>query len=86
MHGGNSVVDRFQVEIVIVVQKIVIPSKKKKWNLPMVHNSQFTSKENILYGPKLRSALAYLGLWQIDFFGDIYSTNILCRAANWDRR
>ena len=80
MHGGHSVVYDFQVEMVFMDQNIVIPIDKQKGNLPVVQNYLLKSKENNLYVSQLRCALDYLIFRELNFFGYICPTNILCHA------
>ena len=55
----------------------MIPIDNLKGNLPVVHNSQLTSKENNIHGSQIRYAFSYLVLRQLDPFGYPRPTNIL---------
>ena len=77
IHRGHSLVHGFQVGMIFPDHKILISIEKQKGNHPRVHNSQFTPKENNLYGSQIRSALAYSVLENLVIFGDICPTNIL---------
>ena len=82
MHGGHSVLHFFHVEMVFLYHNIVIPIENQKWNLPVVHNSHLTSKENNLYWSKPRSDLDYSLFRHLDFFIYLRPAEILCHVFN----
>ena len=68
MTGGS-------VEMILKNNKIVIPIRREQANLPMVRNSFVSTREKKEVGPHIQSAMAYSNLSQLNFFGDLRTSN-----------
>ena len=73
-----------QVVMMLRDHHIKIPINRNAANLPVVFKSFVSSKEKRLIGPQMLSGLAHTRLSQLDFFGDLATTNDL-RASNVER-
>ena len=49
--------------------------RREQANIPMTHNYFVSTKEKKEVGPHIRSAIAYYNLSQLDFFGDLRTSN-----------
>ena len=50
---------------------IIIPINIQEANLPIIYNYDVTSAQKKRHGPLLISGKAFIGLYYLDFFGDL---------------
>ena len=62
--------------------KIVIPIRREQANLPMVHNSFVSTREKKEVGPHILSAMAYSNRSQLDFFGDLRTSDEMVNGTH----
>ena len=62
--------------------KIVIMIRCEQANLPIVFDSDVTTKQKKKVGPHIRSAMAYSNLQSLDFFGDLQISSELIKGKS----
>ena len=62
------------VEMHCKSNRVVIPIRREKENLPKVYNPFEYSKERNKVGPHIRSVMDYSNFSNLDFFGDLQTS------------
>ena len=71
LHGAHSIIEGFNVKMLLNNHKIVILINRQDANLPIIYNSYVTSAQNKRHRQLLRLGMDFIGLGSLDLFGDI---------------
>ena len=71
IHGENSIIKGFNVQMLLKNHKIFILINIQEANPPIIYNFYVTSAQKKRHGQILRSGIAFIGFYYMYFFGDI---------------